>query len=525
MINDNQPVERRVAPERIWIDAAPNLIAGAMRHIYDTPPDADLPIVSVGYVREDLVHQPAVSERCGGVIEGPSSTEYDAWLQTRPDIQSRFRTVDFTPGAGYEIWRNSWLRLREIVATTGTGTGEQRADADWGHVPESASVANLDLTVARSHAETFLKAKIQQLEPYTEHKPECRSNERYPSPPCDCGLVAALTAPPAAAAEGEAQHHKLCSIWTVDRSGKSKPCDCVCTCGHTMSQHVRRGQESWFEECLDGDCRCMEFKAALAEGPHHQQPSTIAPGEGARDLDDTALRGSVEITIFRGSQILAVNNRNFGGFCGVGGKVEAGETFEQAARRELMEETGCEARSIQFVAGHTLDPIRGDDAMIKWYCAGFVVDIGDQEPRQNEDGTTPFWTTRENMVKNSLFPEWYAWWFRVLDRFGFPPTEPTQAGVDPCVEAGYHVCGPLDHHTEASRLRAELAAVREDQTYARAQLEELRQYRDGCIALLNPASADESLDGAIRNLQQAYIAERDNAIEARAPPPSNPVST
>lgn len=23
---------------------------------------------------------------------------------------------------------------------------------------------------------------------YGEHKPECKSNERYPSPPCDCGL-------------------------------------------------------------------------------------------------------------------------------------------------------------------------------------------------------------------------------------------------------------------------------------------------------------------------------------------------
>jgi 8-oxo-dGTP pyrophosphatase MutT (NUDIX family) len=132
-------------------------------------------------------------------------------------------------------------------------------------------------------------------------------------------------------------------------------------------------------------------------------------------LDDTALRGSVEITVFRGDRVLAVNSRNFDGFCGVGGKVEPGESFEQAARRELMEETGCKALLIQFVAGHTLDPIKGDDATTKWYCAGFIVDIGDQEPRPTEPGTTPFWTTRENMIQNSLFPEWYAWWFGVLN--------------------------------------------------------------------------------------------------------------
>jgi len=60
---EEQQVE---APERIWIDAAPNMIAGSMRHIYDSPPDADLPIKSVEYVRADLLPQPAVSERrCG----------------------------------------------------------------------------------------------------------------------------------------------------------------------------------------------------------------------------------------------------------------------------------------------------------------------------------------------------------------------------------------------------------------------------------------------------------------------------
>jgi 8-oxo-dGTP pyrophosphatase MutT (NUDIX family) len=155
----------------------------------------------------------------------------------------------------------------------------------------------------------------------------------------------------------------------------------------------------------------MEVAERLRIAPRATGETTAEPAV----LDDTALRGSVEITVFRGDRVLAVNSRNFDGFCGVGGKVEPGESFEQAARRELMEETGCKALLIQFVAGHTLDPIKGDDATTKWYCAGFIVDIGDQEPRPTEPGTTPFWTTRENMIQNSLFPEWYAWWFGVLN--------------------------------------------------------------------------------------------------------------
>lgn len=41
-----------------------------------------------------------------------------------------------------------------------------------------------------------------------------------------------------------------------------------------------------------------------------------------------------------------------------GGRLDFGETLEQAARRELREETGLEARDIRF---HTLIEIIGDD--------------------------------------------------------------------------------------------------------------------------------------------------------------------
>jgi len=164
-----------------------------------------------------------------------------------------------------------------------------------------------------------------------------------------------------------------------------------------------------------------------------------------KKLDDRNLKGSVEITVFWRNKILAVTSRRFGGFCGVGGKVEEGESFEEAARRELLEETGCKALSMHFIAGNTLDPIRGDDETVKWYCAGFIADIGNQIPYQTEEGTQVFWTTKENMIQNSLFPEWYKWWFGLLDELGIGLEYPYE-----CIKcnASLHVLDKPEDHQE-----------------------------------------------------------------------------
>lgn len=52
-------------PERIWIDAAPHLIANASRHIYVEPPPSDLPIQSVEYVRANLAQPRTYHCSCG----------------------------------------------------------------------------------------------------------------------------------------------------------------------------------------------------------------------------------------------------------------------------------------------------------------------------------------------------------------------------------------------------------------------------------------------------------------------------
>jgi 8-oxo-dGTP diphosphatase len=132
-------------------------------------------------------------------------------------------------------------------------------------------------------------------------------------------------------------------------------------------------------------------------------------------------RASVEITVFRNGKILSVNNRRWGGFSAPGGKLEQNETPEEGARRELLEETGCEALSIRHIAGAMHKPLKEDPEHVRWFCTGFIADIGDQEPRKSEDGTEPFWTTIEDMRKNALFPEWYSWWFDLLAKLGELP--------------------------------------------------------------------------------------------------------
>lgn len=129
-------------------------------------------------------------------------------------------------------------------------------------------------------------------------------------------------------------------------------------------------------------------------------------------------RASVEITVFRNGKLLAVTNRKWGGFTCPGGKMEQGETLEEAARRELLEETGCTAKSIRVIAGMMHEPLAQDPEHVRWFCTGFVADIGDQEPCTVEEGTVPMWVSPSDLIGNSLFPSWYVWWFNLLEKLG-----------------------------------------------------------------------------------------------------------
>lgn len=113
-------------------------------------------------------------------------------------------------------------------------------------------------------------------------------------------------------------------------------------------------------------------------------------------------------------RLLTVTNRRWGGFSCPGGKVDKGESLLAAAKRELLEETGCEALSIeQWIGGVHYDSPKDEGP--PWFCMAFWADIGDQIPTQQEEGTEIGWHTPIELMNNSIYPDWYRYLFAQAD--------------------------------------------------------------------------------------------------------------
>lgn len=110
---------------------------------------------------------------------------------------------------------------------------------------------------------------------------------------------------------------------------------------------------------------------------------------------------AVSVALMRGDRILLVRRGQApsrGHYAFPGGRVEPGETEEQAARRELFEETGVDAASLTPLRAYMIDAER-DGHEITYRLQVFSGDDCGGEPRADSDADeAAFFTLAEMEV-------------------------------------------------------------------------------------------------------------------------------
>lgn len=120
-----------------------------------------------------------------------------------------------------------------------------------------------------------------------------------------------------------------------------------------------------------------------------------------------------------GRILLAMKKRRFGvgKWNGVGGKVEAGETYEQAAIRECQEEIGVTPKKIA---------LRGelhffDLPDVEHYCHIYVAYEWEGEPVETEE-MRPKWFNEQDIPYDQMWPDDILWMPKFLNNIPFKGT-------------------------------------------------------------------------------------------------------
>jgi 8-oxo-dGTP pyrophosphatase MutT (NUDIX family) len=114
--------------------------------------------------------------------------------------------------------------------------------------------------------------------------------------------------------------------------------------------------------------------------------------------------------------LLAMKKRGFGAgkWNGVGGKLEAGETLEEALVRECIEEVGV--RPTAWTAVAELDFVQDAETSEPWhmFVYAYIADAWDGEPSESEE-MRPKWFHLEDIPYGDMWDDDEFWLPYVLD--------------------------------------------------------------------------------------------------------------
>lgn len=114
--------------------------------------------------------------------------------------------------------------------------------------------------------------------------------------------------------------------------------------------------------------------------------------------------------------LLAMKKRGFGAgrYNGVGGKIEPGETIEQAMIRECQEEIEVTPVNYWKVAEHDFRLEKGNDEWKQMYTHVYFCDEWQGEPTETEE-MAPQWFDRSGIPYKNMWQDDAHWLPRVLE--------------------------------------------------------------------------------------------------------------
>ncbi|MHB8334252.1 MAG: NUDIX hydrolase [Acidimicrobiales bacterium] len=109
----------------------------------------------------------------------------------------------------------------------------------------------------------------------------------------------------------------------------------------------------------------------------------IVPRDAPSDLIRAAGGIIKRVTAAGRTEIACIYRESRGDWTFPKGKLDAGETFEQAALREVLEETAMHCRVVRFIGTTNYTHRKGRPKIVAYYL--MVVDGGDFEPNDEVD--------------------------------------------------------------------------------------------------------------------------------------------